>query len=317
MAERTCWVLSDGKPGMENQCLGLARAIGIPTVVKRVHTRAPWAWLPPAAWIAPFLALGPDSDPLAPPWPDLLVGSGRQSVPFSIAVRRASAGRCRTVQIQNPAVAPDNFDLVVAPRHDRLVGANVIVTRGAMHLVTAATLATAAAELRPTIAGLARPLVVALIGGTKEAYRLTPARTARLAGELKAMVAGCGGTLLVTPSRRTGRANVAALRRTLADTNARIWDGRDRNPFLGWLGLADAIVVTCDSVSMVSEACATGKPVLVAMLDGGNAKFRAFHAGLEADGATRRFRGRLENWTGAPLDDIAELAAEIRRRLEL
>jgi mitochondrial fission protein ELM1 len=220
------------------------------------------------------------------------------------------------VQIQDPAVALDNFDLVVAPRHDRLTGANVIVTRGAVHLVTAERLAAAAAPLRPTLADLPRPLVVALIGGTNKAYRLTPVRIARLAGELNAMVAAAGGTLLVTPSRRTGAANEAALRQALAGTSARIWGGRGENPYLGWLGLADAVVVTCDSVSMISEACATGKPVHVAMLDGGNAKFRAFHAALEADGATRRFQGRLENWTGAPLDDIAELAAEIRRRLE-
>ena len=80
-------------------------------------------------------------------------------------------------------------------------------------------------------------------------------------------------------------------------------------------GLADAVVVTCDSVSMVSEACATGKPVLVAELDGGNAKFRAFHATLREAGHTRPFRGELERWATRPPDDTERVAAEVRRRM--
>ncbi len=317
MANKTCWALTDGMAGRDNQSLGLAEAIGLPTVVKRLHPRLPWRWLPAQVWVAPFRALAPQSDRLAPPWPDLLIGTGRQNRAFSIAVRAASDGRCRTVQIQDPMVPPDKFDLVVAPRHDNLAGVNVIETRGALHRVTAEKLAAEAARFRAALADLPRPWVAVLIGGTNKAYRLTPARTVQLAGELKAMAAAAGGTLLVTPSRRTGADNEAALRQALADSPAVIWDGLGDNPYLGWLGLADAVVVTCDSVSMVSEACAAAKPVHVVMLDGGNRKFRAFHAGLEADGVTRPFRGKLESWTSEPLDDIAKVAVEIRRRLEL
>ena len=69
MAAETCWALSDGKAGNENSCLGLAEAVGLSTIVKRVRPRALWSYLPPQLWFAPFSAPGPGSDPLAPPWP--------------------------------------------------------------------------------------------------------------------------------------------------------------------------------------------------------------------------------------------------------
>ena len=122
MAEEICWVVTDGKPGMVSQALGLAEAVGLPIVEKRVEIRAPWRWLPAQAWAAPFAALSPQGDGLAPPWPRLLIGCGRMSVPLSIAVRRASGGRTFTVQLQDPKVAAHKFDLVVPSRHDRYRG---------------------------------------------------------------------------------------------------------------------------------------------------------------------------------------------------
>ena len=122
------------------------------------------------------------------------------------------------------------------------------------------------------------------------------------------------GHLLAAPK---AHALVAELRARLAGTAANIWDGTGANPYFGYLALADAIVVTGDSVSMVSEAASTGKPVYVFDLPGGSAKFRAFHDGLRSDGITRPFAGKLERWTYRSLDDTAVVAAEVRRRLEL
>jgi mitochondrial fission protein ELM1 len=95
------------------------------------------------------------------------------------------------------------------------------------------------------------------------------------------------------------------------------WDGRGENPYFGYLGLADAVIVTADSVTMISEAAATGKPVHVAALEGGSAKFRRFHAAMQEAGVTRPFAGRLEDWRYEPLDEAARIATEVRRRLEL
>src|SRR5690606_828770 len=119
-----CWVVTDGKAGMESQCLGLAEALGLSPEVKKIAPRAPWRWLPPQAWVAPLAALGSKADRLLPPWPDLIIATGRQTVAPALAVKRASGGATFLAQIQNPGVDPARFDLVIAPEHDGLAGDN-------------------------------------------------------------------------------------------------------------------------------------------------------------------------------------------------
>jgi len=310
-----CWVLTDGKPGMENQCLGLAEALGLDPEVKRVAPRFPWRILPPHLWFQALRAPGPDGDSLSPPWPDLLIATGRQTVALSIAIKRLAGNRVFTVQIQNPVINANRFDLVATPRHDRLTGENVIVTEGALHRITPERLAREAEIFRDRLAGLGRPLVAVLIGGSNGQYRMTRQSTEALANGLADLARDHGVGLMVTASRRTGVENEALLRERLAGLPAEIWDGTGDNPYFGYLGLADAIVVTGDSVSMVSEACATGKPVYVFDLEGGSDKFRRFHENLRERGFTRAFTGKLENWDYKPLRDTAHVADEIRRRI--
>jgi len=312
----TCWVVTDGKAGMENQCLGLAEALGIDPAVKRIRPRAPWKWLPPALWLAPTCAPGTDGDRLEPPWPDILIATGRQTVAVAAAIRRASAGRTFAIQIQDPRVPPSRFDAVVAPRHDDLAGENVVITEGALHRITPERLRVARDRFRGAVAQLPRPLVAVLIGGSNKQYRLTAESIRRLSDGLARLARDHGAGLAVTPSRRTGIAAETALRRALENAPAVIWDGSGENPYYGYLGLADAIVVTSDSINMVSEACATGKPVYVFHLEGGSRKFGRFHDNLARRGLTRPFEGRLEDWSPPAYNEMAVVAAAIRRRLE-
>ncbi len=309
-------MLSDGKPGMENQCLGLAEALGMEAELKRIKPRFPWRILPPQLWFSPLSAPGPMGDAVAPPWPDLLIATGRPTVALSVAIRNASRGRTFTVQIQNPTVNLRQFDLVVTPVHDRLEGDNVISTTGALHRVTAERLALEAERFRNRLRHLPRPLVAVLIGGPNKQYRMGRKTVERLADGLARLALVHKAGLMVTPSRRTGARNEALIRDKLAGLPAEIWDGAGDNPYFGYLGLADAVVVTGDSVSMVSEACATGKPVYVFDLDGGSRKFRSFHADLRAKGITRPFTGELSDWTYEPLDDMRRVADEILRRMK-
>lgn len=311
----TAWLLTDGKPGMENQCLGLAEALGVPAQVKRIALRQPWASLPPQLALLPMASLAAGSDRLAPPWPDLLIASGRATVALSIAIRRRSGGRTFTVQIQNPAVAAHRFDLIAAPVHDGLRAPNVISTHGALNRVRAESIGREAERFAPMAAHLPRPLVMVSLGGDNKVYRMTPAVIDRLAADLRTMVERDGAGLLVTPSRRTGAGNESRLRAALQGLPHLWWDGSGDNPYLGWTGLADAFVVTGDSVNMVSEACGTGKPVMVVDLEGGNDKFSRFHTALRDAGLTRPFAGRLVRWTYPPLDDTATVAAAVRDRL--
>ena len=314
MASPTCWILTEGHAGMEAQCRGLAEALGLAPTVKRVRVRLPWDALPNRLWFRPLAAPTADSDTLAPPWPDLVISCGNVSAPLAAAIRRASGGRTRAVHIQNPKMDRRHFDLVIAPRHDGMAGDNVMSSAAAIHPVTPQKLAEGARRWAPALAHLPRPLTAVLIGGSNRRHRLTPAIAARLADDLVRFVRATGGSLAVTPSRRTGAENEALIRERLRDVPAYIWDGRGDNPYFGLLGLADAIVVTEDSVSMTSEAIATGKPVYVAGLAGESRRLRSFHQMLMDDGITRPFDGQFATWSYAPPDDTARAAAEIRRR---
>lgn len=316
MQAKTCWVLTVGVPGMDNQSIGLAQALGLEVVQKRIEPAAPWKYLPPQLWLAPLRFLGPGGDAIEPPWPDVVIGTGRLTVAVARAVKRASGGRTFNIRIQDPHTAYGEFDVIVTPRHDRCERPNVIPTLGGLHTITPARIREAGARFADTFAHLPRPRVAVLVGGTNKCYRLTPETGRALGEQLAALSASTGAGILLTPSRRTGADVEAALRDALAHTPAYIWDGTGENPYLAYLALADAIVVTADSVNMVSEACTTGKPVFVVELEGGNRKFRLFHEAMRAGGYTRPFSGTLESWRYPALDDVGSVAQEIRNRLE-
>jgi uncharacterized protein len=309
--EPLVWVLHDGKAGMASQSLGLAEATGFPFVERTLTIRRPWAWLPPQLWVAPFAAISDAGYPLAAPWPDVVIACGRNAAVPALAIRRASGGKTIAVQIQDPRVGRDEFDLMVVPEHDRLRGPNVITSKGALNRVTPEMLA---AERRrfPELATLPRPLLGVLIGGSNRAYRLTLGRLAEIADAIAACVRQSGGSVVLTASRRTGEDGIAVLRQRLAGLPTAIWDMTGDNPYYTYLANADAFLVTADSVSMVSEAAATGKPVHIVELAGGDRKFARFHEAMRAAGITRPFRGRIEDWSYAPLDDTARAGAALR-----
>src|SRR5207302_7873271 len=224
------WVLHDGKAGMRSQALGLAEAAGFPFIEKRLSVRRPWAWLPPQLWVAPLRAVKDAGIALTLPWPDLVIGCGRHTAMPALAIRRASGGRSFAAQIQDPRVGHGEFDLLFVPEHDRLRGPRIEVTRGAIHRVTAARLT---AELRrfPALAGLPRPILGVLIGGSNRSYRLGLDRLATIADAVAGILRANGGAAVVTPSRRTGAAGIALLHERLAGLPAEIWDGAGDNPY--------------------------------------------------------------------------------------
>ncbi|GIL39571.1 hypothetical protein TMPK1_18080 [Rhodospirillales bacterium TMPK1] len=285
--------------------MGLAEALGLTPAVHRIGLPLPWAWT------APYLPM-PRKAALAglqPPWPDLIITAGRQSVLPALAVKRASGAL--TVAVQDPHVAPNRFDLVIAPAHDRTHGDNVLATLGAMHRVTRHRLDLDAARFAPFLAHLPPPRVAVIIGGDSRVHRLRVAVAARLAAQLLQLADTHG--LLVTLSRRTSAEATSVLRAMLGDhPNVVLWNGEGANPFFAYLAASDAVLVTEDSVSMISEAASTGKPVHVIATEGGSHKFDRFHRAMRDAGVTRPFDGRIEQWAYAPLDDTARAAARVR-----
>tara|TARA_R110002110_G_scaffold85816_2_gene223497 strand:+ start:84644 stop:85615 length:972 start_codon:yes stop_codon:yes gene_type:complete len=312
---QSCWILTDGKIGMVNQCLGLARALGHDPDIKTVDLRRPWAWLPPTLIPASMGVITAGSTPLTPPWPDLLIASGRKSVAPARAIRKASGGQTFCIQIQDPGIPVGSFDLVVAPAHDRLHGDNVVSTLGAMQGVDPAALEAARAAFAERVSRLPRPLAGVLLGGDNAVYRMTPEMGETLAMQLRALAADHGWGLAITPSRRTPKFVLDTIGTALAGLDVDIWDETGPNPYLGILAHADSLIVTGDSVNMVSEAAATGKPVHVVHLEGGSKKFTRFHDAMAARGITRAFSGALEQWTYDPPDDMVVVVDEVRKRM--
>ncbi|MCC6598147.1 MAG: mitochondrial fission ELM1 family protein [Alphaproteobacteria bacterium] len=304
-----CWIITEGMAGTENQCLGVAEALGLAPDIKRITLREPWKTL------SPYLRFesAPSFTPaLQPPWPDLLIASGRKSIAASRYIKRMSEGKTFTVQIQDPRISARHFDLLAVPEHDPTRGENVIVTTATPNRITATKLAVAREEFR-AFSALPAPRIAVLIGGTSKAYTLTPTIMESLVARLKKLEGG----LMITASRRTGAENEQLLRDSLKDSGHFIWDGQGKNPYFGLLAWADFILVTADSASMLSEAATTGKPVYMVDLEGGTKRLNAMQENLIRSGAVRRFSGTLEEWDYEPLNDSRKIALEIQKRMGL
>ena len=313
------WIVTDGSVGMEAQGIAVAEAVGLPYTLKRVRPKGLMRLLPaPGQLLLPPQALlnrTNCNEALEPPWPRLVISIGRRSVPMALAIKRLSAAYA--LHIQNPKVPAGLFDLVAAPAHDNLEGPNVITTFGAVHSVTAERLAEEGERFAPRIADLPHPRVAVVLGGESQAFSFPPESAADLGVKLANLARETGGSLLVTPSRRTRADSLNALSKTIAQAPHFIWDDAGYNPYFAFLSLAEAIVVTEDSVNMVTEAAGTGKPVYVQAMPGRSTRLSRFHTLMRERGATRPFEGHLESWTYAPINDTEVVAARIRGALGL
>ncbi len=315
LAGRRGWAISDGKAGMEVQVVGVAKALGLDTEIKRVAPRGLWRLLAPWGPIDPAERFGKPDGPFAPPWPDIAIATGRLSIPALRAVRKA-APETFTVVIQDPRTGTGTADLIAVPKHDRLTGDNVIHTLTAPHGFTADRLTALRADPPPAIAVLPAPRVTVVLGGPNAIYRYSDACIARFAAALQEL-ARLGPSFLISSSRRTPPALHDAALAATASAPRLVWSGEGENPYEQFLALGDLFVVTADSVNITGEACVTGRPVYVFHPDGGSAKFSRFHDALRRYGATKplpdRFE-RLESWSYAPLDSATRIAREIERR---
>ncbi len=304
---------------MEAQGIAVAEAVGFPYRLKKVRVSGGMRYLPARLQIyvpaERLLRSVVANEPLSAPWPRLIISIGRRSVPIALAIKRVSGGFA--LHIQNPKVPGSRFDLIAAPLHDGYSGPNVINTFGAVHSVTADRLATAAASFADRIESLPRPRIVVLLGGDSAAFKFPPELASTFGESLAQVARSSGGSLLVTPSRRTSKEALRALAASIAELPHFIWDGSGTNPYYAFLAAADVIVPTEDSVNMVTEATGTGKPVYVRGLKGRSRRLARFHALMRERGATRPFEGRIESWSYKPINDTELVGSAIRKALGL
>jgi uncharacterized protein len=318
-ADAPVWLVSDGRAGNARQVMALARAMQVAARSVAVRPRAPWRWFAPrltaaARWAFPA-TLRRD---LRAPWPALAIGCGRQAALLTQTLRSLSGGATFVVQILDPRIDCANFDLVVAPRHDELHGANVIQTLGALNPVDDAWLAHAA-QAFPALAQLPRPRTALLVGGPRRGLALDDAWLETLIARIEGWRERDGGSVLMTISRRTPEAWTRRLRGAFRKGCTCFWGGPEdgANPYPSYLALADRIVVTPDSVNMLSEACAVGVPVVTALPPAAPAWLAAFHAELRGQGWLHD--GDVDFSTlrqPAPLREIAAVASKVWHCIE-
>jgi mitochondrial fission protein ELM1 len=253
-----------------------------------------------------------------------VIAAGRRTAPVARKIGRLAGRRCFLAQIMHPGTGAGDFGLIAQPRHDsRTGGGNIFPMTGAPHQLTAVRLAKEAKRWNGRFDDLPRPWIAVIVGGTTRRRRFTGAMARDLGAAASKMAVSAGGSLLVTTSRRTGDATESLLSAIDAPNRVYRWGqgegegGEGENPYLGYLALADAVVVSGDSASMCSEACAGRAPVYIFAPPALTApKHARLHADLYEQGYARPMTGTLEDWTHPPLNPATEVAAAIRERLE-
>lgn len=308
----TVLAISDHAAGNQRQSLALARALRADAVQAQV------AFPHVARWLAPHL---PARARAALPaeirdakTPLLAVGCGRQAALALRALKRVHGSEVFTLQILDPRCRLDDFDLVIAPEHDDLGGAKVLRSLGALHPVDEHWLGQARADFSG-FAARAKPWTSVLIGGPNRAQAIDAHWLERLFDQLAAQRAEHPGTLAITASRRTPAALRERIRRHALALDAMLWlDERDGpNPYPGMLAYADRIVVSPDSVNMLSEACAVGVPVHTLLTRPLKGKLHRFHAALRDRGLLHDLGAK--SWPRPPLRELPAIVDEVRARL--
>jgi len=159
--------------------------------------------------------------------------------------------------------------------------------------------------------------VAVLIGGNNGRFTLGRTEAQQIAVQLALLIKTENVTIALTPSRRTDPEAIEVFKQVLTPLGSYVWDGVGDNPYLGLLACADFILVTTDSVSMISEAAATKVPVMIIPLPGKSKRISLFVESMQKENRVKWFDGQLKAWSTAPLDDTEEIVSKVKERLSL
>ena len=339
------WVVSDGTAGMRLQSLALAESLQraspdwkcdeftvSPHRLTRTFPRLA-AWLPSMPLYGPPARGGRSPGqpgggalsrrPHAGRYPDIMITCGRRMAGFALALRRrarADGKAMQIVQLQDPRLPPAMFDALVVPQHDHARGTNVLVTTGSLNRLTLGGIQDAMMALPSRWLATTRSAAVAvMIGGDNRRYRVTPQMADAMADRLAAFARHSGVTLMIIASRRTPEGLVDRLCSKLPAGGVMLPQKDEANVYPGILGLAQAVIVTSDSVNMASEAASTGKPVMIAPWQdtgpgnpsGESGRIRAFHDHMFAGAHTVPLAEAIPNGPFERLDEMGGLTENL------
>lgn len=299
------WTITNGNRGNEVNCEGLCAYLDADNI-RPITVARHWFNNITAPYWPSVMAAGLDHQ-ISAPWPDMVIASSRIAAPYARYIKNASGGKTFTAYLQDPQCNPKHFDFIWAPEHDKLYGPNVFNTLLSPHKLTPRLLSEEGAKWVDRFSDQKRNILGVVIGGPNSAYQFAEDEVLRFTEQLIDLSKTF--YLIISVSRRTPAELTKRVLNAINPENAYIYSGTGDNPYPALLNIADALLVTADSVNMTGEACASGKPVYVLRLSTKKrTKFELFQDNLEAQGLTKAFKGQIELWDNTARDDTPDIA---------
>ena len=304
-------LLTEGMHGMISQVEGLAKALDLDFIHEKIELDNFWKLIPPK--ITPIKSFVFKNNILHDF--NIVISCGRKSVIPSIYLKKKFKEKIINIHIQDPKVSLTNFDFVVAPEHDQLIGKNVISTKGAIHYLRENELDENTSYLKPKIKK--EKIVTLVVGGPNKYYDYKLSLVEEIFSKIKQNFINNDYQLIFIPSMRTPK-NVIDQAKNYFDNDQIIVTEIDKKAYLSSLRLADYIVVTCDSTSMISEAAITGKPIYVAQMPHikNNYRFKKFFEMFRKLNITKDLSDNLEVWKYEKLNETDRISGYIKSKLK-
>ena len=305
-------LLTEGMHGMISQVEGLAKALDIDYTHQKVELKSFWKLVPPKFTPisnASFKEINTSNF-------DLIISCGRKSVIPSIYLKKNSNKKVYNIHIQDPKVVFDNFDFIVAPEHDEISGSNIINTKGAMHYLSENEINENSNYLKSFIKKDERKIFALIMGGPTKYYDYSTKNMKRIFSILHNLNKKQNFQLVVIPSMRTPNNTIQYVKEFFGEDHTVI-ENIDKKAYLSALALAEYIIVTCDSTSMISEAALTGKPIYIANIlpNRNDRRFQKFRNLFRELNITRNLGEPFENWSYQKLDETNRVAKIIKDRI--
>ncbi len=302
-------LLTEGMHGMISQAEGLAKALDLEFIHEKIEINNFWKLIPPSLTPVKKFVFKNKIDKNF----DIVISCGRKSVIPSIYLKQKYKNQIMNIHIQDPKVSLDNFDYVVVPEHDDLEGKNVLTTKGAIHYIQNKELDNNEDYLKPKIAK--KKIVSLIIGGPNKYYNFNDEILENIFYKIKENFIKKDYQLIFIPSMRTPQ-NIIDKAKDFFDDNQIIIKDVDKKAYLSSLKLADHIIVTCDSTSMISEAAMTGKPIYIAQMPAikENNRFKKFFELFQSLNITRNLENSVEKWNYEKLSETDKISSYIKKQ---
>ena len=304
-------LLTEGMHGMISQVEGLANALDLDFIHEKIELNNFWKLIPPKITpIHSFVFKNKIDNDL-----NIVISCGRKSVIPSLFLKKKFKDKIINIHIQDPKVSLSNFDFVVAPEHDGLIGENVISSKGAIHYLTEIELDENISYLKPRINK--EKIVTLIIGGPNKYYDYKETEIENIFYKIKQDFLNNGYQLILIPSMRTPK-KIIEKAKNYFDENQVVITDIDKKAYLSSLRLADHIVVTCDSTSMISEAAITGKPIYVAHMPHvkNNDRFKKFFEMFKELNIIRDLNDTVDNWKYEKLNETYRISGYIKSKIK-